>query len=119
MLLAGALGFTGVTLGALGSHYLRSRLNADQQRAWGTAVQYHLLHTLAIFATDLFLMANKKHAAAGTLTTAKYLWAAGILLFSGSIYGLALGGPRVLGPVTPVGGLLLMAGWAAVAFVAK
>lgn len=119
MLLVSALGFTGVTLGALGSHYLRSRLNADQQRAWGTAVQYHLLHTLAMFAVDLFLLANKKHAAVGTLTTAKYLWAAGVLLFSGSIYGLALGGPRLLGPVTPIGGLCMMAGWGALAFAAK
>jgi uncharacterized membrane protein YgdD (TMEM256/DUF423 family) len=101
--LSGALS---VVLGAWGAHALRDRLTPDQLVSWGTAVQYHLIHSLALLALGLYASATDRpvHLSAGLFT-------AGVLLFSGSIYLLVLGGPRWLGPVTPLGGLCLIAGW--------
>jgi len=105
LLLVGALlGAAGVALGAFGAHGLRSRLDAQQLAAWETAVKYHLLHAVALLA-----LALSPHAP--QLRGAGWCFAAGIVAFSGSLYALALGGPRLLGPVTPLGGLALIAGW--------
>lgn len=76
---------------------------------WETAVLYHLVHALAVLAVALAHYATPN--ASRALRLAAALWAAGIVLFSGSLYGLSLGGPRVLGPITPLGGLALIAGW--------
>ena len=101
-------GGTGVIAGALGAHALRLRLAAAGfLPAWQTAVQYHLLHSVALLVIAFHL----PRAPAG-LRWAAGCWAAGILLFSGSIYALALGAPLWLGPLTPAGGLCLLAGWA-------
>lgn len=105
LLVAALLGAAGVALGAFGAHGLRERLGADALGVWETAVRYHLVHAVALLA--LALSPN-----APALRSAGWLFAAGILLFSGSLYALALGGPRVLGPVTPIGGFALIAGWA-------
>jgi uncharacterized membrane protein YgdD (TMEM256/DUF423 family) len=110
---SGVLGALGVALGAFGAHGLRSRLAAEALASWGTAVQYHLLHALALLALALFATATGR-----PVTAPAALFASGIVLFSGSIYALVLGGPRWLGPVTPLGGLALVAGWAAVAWMA-
>jgi uncharacterized membrane protein YgdD (TMEM256/DUF423 family) len=97
--LSGALA---VILGALGAHALEPRLeSAGTTSAWSTAVLYHLVHAVAGIA-----LGGRRNAA---LTGWLWLW--GTLAFSGSLYLLALGGPRFLGPVTPLGGLLLIAGW--------
>jgi uncharacterized membrane protein YgdD (TMEM256/DUF423 family) len=105
LLLAGALlGAAGVALGAFGAHGLRARLDARALEVWETAVRYHLVHAVALLALALSPYAAQ-------LRTAGWLFAAGIALFSGSLYALALGGPRLLGPVTPLGGLALVAGW--------
>ncbi len=104
LLLAALLGALGVALGAFGAHGLRERLDAHALGVWETAVRYHLVHAVALLAIAL-----SPHAAA--LRSASWLFAAGIALFSGSLYALALGGPRVLGPITPLGGLALIAGW--------
>jgi len=103
---AALLGASGVALGAFGAHGLRARLTPERLESWETAVLYHLLHAVALLALALFARATGRGIAlpAG-------LWTAGVLLFSGSIYLLALGGPRWLGPVTPLGGLSLLAGW--------
>ena len=77
-------------------------------QSWNTATQYQLLHSVALLA----LHAVQGKASSRYDLAAKF-WISGTGLFSGSIYGLSLGGPRLLGPVTPLGGLLLMAGWAA------
>jgi uncharacterized membrane protein YgdD (TMEM256/DUF423 family) len=111
---AGALGALGVVLGAFGAHGLRARLDADALASWSTAVQYHLLHALALLALGLFSTATGR-----PVSVPATLFTAGILLFSGSIYALVLGGPRWLGPVTPLGGLALIAGWAALAWSAR
>lgn len=88
------LGFLGVALGAFGAHALKDRVDQD---LWRTAVSYQMWHALAILAV------------AGT--TPKGCFLAGTVVFSGTVYALALGAPRWLGAVTPVGGLLLLAGW--------
>ncbi len=108
---AGILGFTGVALGAFGAHGLHDRLAGhDTTAAWQTAVLHHLLHSVALLA-----LAGVKEPAGPAALRAATCWTGGVVLFSGSLYWLALGGPKFLGPVTPLGGLLLLAGWALVA----
>ncbi|WP_404424730.1 DUF423 domain-containing protein [Nibricoccus sp. IMCC34717] len=107
------LGLTGVALGAFGAHALRDRLAALGTAAtWETATRYHLVHAVALLA----LAALVERIPAGTAIGR--LWTLGTLLFSGSLYALALGGPRWLGPVTPLGGICLLAGWALLAYYA-
>jgi uncharacterized membrane protein YgdD (TMEM256/DUF423 family) len=113
MVAAGFFGFTGVALGALGAHALAARLAERGMTAnWSTAATYHLFHAVALLAAAAWLRGDT--VGASRLVWAARCWSAGILLFSGSIYLLALGGPRWLGPVTPLGGVALMAGWACV-----
>lgn len=104
---AGFLGLTGVTLGAFGAHALEATLAASgRTEVWKTAVLYHLLHAVALLAI------NRGHVETGHQNSViGGLWGVGVLLFSGSLYLLCVGGPRWLGPVTPLGGLLLIAGW--------
>ena len=108
---ASVLGASGVGLGAFGAHALKSRLVASNTLStWETAVQYHLLHAVALLA----LVACARSFAPslqGALHLSGWLFLVGVILFSGSLYGLALGGPRWLGPVTPLGGLAFIAGW--------
>ncbi len=108
VIVAALLGAAGVVLGAFGAHGLRGRLGPEQLASWSTAVQYQLLHALALLAVGLHAGSSGRSVAlpAG-------LWTAGSVLFSGSIYLLVLGGPRWLGPITPLGGLCLIAGWLA------
>ncbi|MBK8475024.1 MAG: DUF423 domain-containing protein [Opitutaceae bacterium] len=109
---ATSAGFSAVGLGAFGAHRLRPMLEAHSQVAtWNTAVHYHLLHSVVLLALALYLSRDTPPATARRLGHATALFAAGIALFSGSLYLLALGGPRWLGPITPVGGLCLLAGW--------
>lgn len=109
-LVVALFGATGVALGAFGAHALADFLEGGGMTSvWDTAVSYHLLHTVAAFAA----IAGSSGNGAGRFRGSVYLWLLGILLFSGSLYALALGGPRWLGPVTPLGGLALMAGWLA------
>lgn len=107
-------GFGAVLLGALGAHALHERLSArGTLDSWQTAVQYHLAH--AIGALALLAWASAQPGRAGRLHLAAWFWQSGCLLFAGSIYLLALGGPRFLGPVTPLGGLAFLVGWALLA----
>ncbi len=114
---AGLLGLTGVALGALGAHALKGTLAArGMETVWATAAQYHLGHALALAALAAWLRAEA--APAPGLRWVTRCWTAGTVLFSGSLYLLALGGPRWLGPVTPLGGLALLAGWLLLALAA-
>jgi len=110
---AGILGLTGVGLGAFGAHGLKSRLSAaGMSDAWDTAVQYHLIHAVALLALSSFC-ANRAHAVVSKRTTiVVWAWIIGVGLFSGSLYSMALGGPRWLGPITPLGGIAFLIGWA-------
>ena len=108
---AGILGGTGVAVGAFGAHALRGTLEAAGMReAWETAVRYQLVHAAALLGFAGWLRASPRPEGI-CAAWAPRLWAAGTVLFSGSLYALALGGPRWLGPVTPLGGAALIAGW--------
>lgn len=113
---AAAFAFSGVALGALGAHALEEMLAARETAAvWQTAVLYHLVHALALFALGVWKSAA---GASRARSATAWLWGAGIILFSGSLYLRALGAPPLLGPLTPVGGLFLLAGWIALFFAA-
>jgi uncharacterized membrane protein YgdD (TMEM256/DUF423 family) len=110
---AALLGFLGVALGAFGAHALKDALQARGTLAtWQTAVLYQLVHAVALLALVGVLPPGRP---TGRIATC---WIGGILLFSGSLYLLALGGPRWLGPVTPLGGLGFLAGWLLLAWSA-
>lgn len=109
MLLVGSLfGVTGVALGAMGAHVLRGQLSYDQLASFQTGVNYQLLHALLLVALAVYINQD-------TGKLLRWAWltvTAGVLCFSGSIYALVLLGWRWLGPVTPIGGVLMIAGWA-------
>lgn len=113
LIAAGLTGLSGVALGAFGAHALRDTLAAalDGKGAeiWHTATLYHLIHAVAVLAVALAA------GSSGLMRAAAGCWLAGVGLFSGSLYWLALGGPKWLGPVTPLGGLSLLIGWLLVA----
>lgn len=111
LLAAGLLGTAGVALGAFGAHGLRALLaERGTTHAWATAVQYHLLHTVALVGLAACLK-QPAGSGRGLFQWAGRCWIAGTVIFSGSLYVIALGGPRWLGPVTPLGGVALIAGW--------
>ena len=107
---AGIWGALAVACGAFGAHLLRSRLPGDLLAVWSTGAQYHLIHAVALLA-----LALAHRAGVPSLRLPYGLLVAGSLLFSGSLYALALSGIRLLGAVTPVGGTLLVAGWVSIA----
>jgi uncharacterized membrane protein YgdD (TMEM256/DUF423 family) len=115
LIVAGVLGFSGVALGAFGAHGLRRRLEhlpdgAQRMQWWQTAAQYHLVHAIAVGLAS-FVAARSSAAA----SVAGLSFAAGVLVFSGSLYVMTVTGARKLGAVTPIGGLLLLVGWLALA----
>ncbi|MBV60139.1 MAG: hypothetical protein CMH65_02435 [Nevskiales bacterium] len=105
--LAALFGFLGVAFGAFGAHALRARLSSDMLRVWETAVNYQFWHALALLAVGILVL----RGSSAWLTASGSLFALGVLLFSGSLYALALSGVRGLGAITPVGGVLLLGGW--------
>jgi len=114
-LLAGAAlsGLVAVSLGALGAHSLESKLGAELLAVWNTAAHYHLVHSVAAVVSAVLMLARPGVPA--------WLWAgsfflAGSLLFSGSLYLLAVTGWQGLGIITPVGGLAFLVGWAMLAW---
>ena len=113
-LLCGAVAmFAAVAAGAFGAHALAGRLAPGMAAAWQTAVQYQAWHALALVGVGLLQLqwpARRSVGVAGTL------FAAGIVLFSGSLYVLALTGARGIGMVTPFGGVAFLAGWAVLAW---
>lgn len=114
LVLAGVLGLAGVALGAFGAHGLEGWLATAEDGAkrlewWETGTHYHLVHALAI---GLAAIAGRSRAQ----SVAAISFAIGVLLFSGSLYAMTLGGPRMLGAVTPFGGIAFLAGWIALAW---
>ena len=108
-LIGAVLGTIGVLAGAFGAHALDQILvEQGTQTTWETAVLFHLLHAVAISALGWTFGPTSWKSLTGLVAIA---WIGGIVLFSGSLYVLAIGGPRFLGPVTPAGGLLLLVGW--------
>lgn len=106
---ASLFGLLGVVLGAFGAHALSARLGADMHAIWQTAVEYQFYHALALLGVGILLRSG---TTGNWLNVATLCFCAGILVFSGSLYVLALSGIRWLGAITPLGGLLLIFGWA-------
>ena len=115
-------GITGIGLGAFGAHALRDRLTASgKMEVWQTAVLYHLVHAVALLVV---FTAAQSASEGGARSMRRWnriglCWGLGIVLFSGSLYALALGGPSWLGPITPLGGVAFIVGWFLVAFVQR
>lgn len=111
--LGAVFGFLSVALGAFGAHALRDRLSAQMLGVYEKGVMYEMYHALALLAVGiLFHLGLGQHL----LSLAGWLFALGIVLFSGSLYILSLSGKRVFGAITPIGGLCFLAGWALVFF---
>jgi len=111
-LLVGITGASAVLLGAFGAHALRGVLDARGAELWHTAVNYHAWHALA-----LAVAAGLGRGRSGRVAMAAFV--VGIVLFSGSLYALALGAPRWVGIITPFGGLAFVAGWLALGWALR
>jgi len=108
---AAAFCFLAVALGAFGAHALKAKLEATGMLdVWNKAVLYHFLHAVALVTLALYGAGNR---------ATYFLLGAGIVLFSGSLYAIALTNLRWLGAITPVGGLCFLAGWAWLVFAPK
>jgi uncharacterized membrane protein YgdD (TMEM256/DUF423 family) len=111
----GALsGFVSVAAGAFGAHALRKRLSADLLAVFETGARYQMFHALGLVGIGLLL----GRQASATLDTAGWLFLVGSVLFSGSLYALALSGVRRFGAIAPLGGLAFLGGWLALAWAA-
>ena len=107
--LAALLGALSVGIGAFAAHGLRKSLEAAGRfETFETAVRYQFFHTLALLGIGLLLLMRPELKSLGTVA---WLWLGGILIFSGSLYVLCLTGITKLGAVTPIGGVLFIAGW--------
>jgi len=113
--LGAILGALAVATGAFGAHGLKDRLSAEALAWWQTGAQYQLAHALALVVVGL--VAQRRASKAIEVSGAAF--ALGIVLFSGSLYALALSGMRALGAVMSVGGLFLLAGWVVFALVVR
>src|SRR6266480_4522256 len=102
------MGFVGVSLGAFGAHGLRARLSPDMLAVFETGVRYHVYHAIAIILVGLIAA----RLDGWLIRAAGWCFAAGIVLFSGSLYALAISGITVFGAITPIGGLAFLLGWA-------
>ncbi|WP_058303316.1 DUF423 domain-containing protein [Gorillibacterium timonense] len=109
------LAFLGVALGAFGSHGLKGQIPDDRLEVYTTGVHYHLIHAIGLILIGLAAerLADKKRVKA-----AGWLILIGTLLFSGSLYVLAVSGIKILGIITPFGGVAFLAGWCCLAWAA-
>ncbi len=111
MFVGALMGFVGVGLGAFGAHALKGQLEPDMLAVFETGVRYQMYHALALLVTAALMARGKGRS----VLVAGWSFIAGILLFSGSLYALALTGVTGLGVITPVGGVAFLIGWAALA----
>ncbi len=109
--ISGGLGFLGVALGAFGAHALKSRLTPELLHTWNTAVLYHLIHAIALLSLALYAKSS-----GADIRWVGRLFLAGTVLFSGSLYALSLSGIKVLGAITPLGGICFLIGWGLIVF---
>jgi uncharacterized membrane protein YgdD (TMEM256/DUF423 family) len=108
LVLGSAAALAAVLLGAFGAHALKARLDADALALWRTAVEYHFYHALGLLAVGV-VAAHLPGSA--LLRGSGWTMLAGIVVFSGSLYALALSGHRWLGALTPLGGVAFIASW--------
>lgn len=105
----------GVALGAFGSHGLQQRIPADRLAIFEVGVRYQMYHALALFGVAWL---SQRLPESPLVSAAGWLFVAGIVVFSGSLYALAITGVRSLGAITPIGGVAFLAGWACIAIAA-
>ena len=110
LVLAGVLAALGVAAGAFGAHGLRSRVSPEQLEWWQTAARYHQIHTLALL---LVAWIPGPWPRLRSLVAGAFVF--GVLIFAGTLYAMALGGPRILGAITPLGGLSLILAYLGIA----
>jgi uncharacterized membrane protein YgdD (TMEM256/DUF423 family) len=110
--LGAVFGFLSVVCGAFAAHGLKDQLDERGLALFETAARYQMYHALALVAVGLIAGGSRSSR---SLCLAGYSFLAGILVFSGSLYALALSGVRWLGAITPFGGVLFLVGWAALA----
>lgn len=116
-LIGAVFGALGVAFGAFGAHGLKSVLaQRETKHIWELAANYHLIHAVALVVVAVCF---QQRGASTSLNVATVGFTVGILFFSGSLYGLAVGGPRFLGPITPLGGTAFIVGWVALAISLK
>ena len=115
LLVAAILGFLGVAFGAFGAHGLRERLSPEMMAVFEIGVRYQMYHVFALLAVAA---AIAHFGRARLLLIAGWSFIAGVLIFSGSLYALALTGTGMFGAITPIGGVGLLLGWACLAFFA-
>jgi uncharacterized membrane protein YgdD (TMEM256/DUF423 family) len=115
LILASVFLLIAVAAGAFGAHALKARIAPELLSAYQTGVQYHFWHALGLLAIGVLLTQKPD---SGALAVAAWLLVAGMLLFSGSLYALALSGVRSFGAVAPIGGVALLAAWSAMAWAA-
>ena len=115
LLIGSLVGFLGVAAGAFGAHGLRSRLSPDMLAVFETAVRYQMYHVFALLITAAVMA---RVGDARLLAIAGWSFITGVVLFSGSLYALALTGISGLGAITPLGGLAFLVGWACLAMFA-
>ena len=106
LVIAALSGFIAVALGAFGAHGLKPHLSAEAMQWFETGNRYHFYHTFALLAVGLLFVNDSK-----LLRYAGFSFLLGIVLFSGSLYVMAITGMKTLGLITPIGGLAFLAGW--------
>jgi uncharacterized membrane protein YgdD (TMEM256/DUF423 family) len=108
---AAIFGLTGVALGAFGAHALHGTSLANGTlNAWKTGVHYQMVHAVALICVASMIQSSGATMQRYLAWAARF-WVAGVILFSGSLYILALGGPQIFGPITPLGGVAFILGW--------
>ncbi len=110
-LISSVLGFAGVALGAFGAHGMSGRFTPESRGWWETATLYLLVHAVAVFAASL-------SGRTGLFSAGGWAMIIGAMIFSGTLYAMALGAPRWFGAITPIGGVGLLIGWALFAVAA-
>lgn len=114
MFIGALMGCVGVGLGAFGAHGLKGRLSPDMLAVFETGVRYHMYHALALLLTAALMSRIDTKG----MVVAGWSFTAGIFIFSGSLYALALTGVTMLGAITPIGGVAFLVGWIALAIAA-
>ncbi|MFT5691338.1 MAG: uncharacterized membrane protein YgdD (TMEM256/DUF423 family) [Oceanicoccus sp.] len=112
LMIAAICGIFAVIIGAFGAHGLKHRLTVELMGVYQTAVQYHFYHSLALLAVGMLLL---QYPNASAFQWSGWLMFAGLIIFSGSLYVLALTGIKWMGAITPIGGVAFIAGWLALA----
>lgn len=106
--IAAVSGFLSVALGAFGAHALKAKLSSDMLSVYNTAVEYQMFHTVALLVVGLLL----RDMQSSLLNASAIAFTVGIILFSGSLYILAISGVKILGAITPIGGVAFLIAWA-------